>query len=123
MTHAEAEEFAQLWVAAWNARDLEAIFAHYDDRVLFTSPRAGAVTGSPTIVGKEGLRAYWKAAVVTYHSLEFILDRTIWDPERSELVVVFTHVVNGQRTRAAEIMRFGPTGQIIESEALHGAAF
>jgi hypothetical protein len=40
MTQIEARQFAQSWVLAWNAHDLDAIMAHYASEVVLTSPVA-----------------------------------------------------------------------------------
>lgn len=58
-------EFAQRWIAAWNARDLETVLADHADDVVFTSPTAmRVVPGSGgTIRGKDQLRQYWSRAL------------------------------------------------------------
>lgn len=40
MTRDKALNLAKLWVAAWNAHDLDLIMMHYDDAVELTSPVA-----------------------------------------------------------------------------------
>ncbi len=40
MTKNDAEKFADAWIAAWNAHDLDAILSHYDDAIELTSPVA-----------------------------------------------------------------------------------
>jgi ketosteroid isomerase-like protein len=37
-TREEAQACAEQWAAAWNARDVERVLAHFDDDVTFTSP-------------------------------------------------------------------------------------
>ena len=56
-------QFAERWVQAWNARDVEAVLAHYADDVVFTSPTAARVVPQSrgTVQGKEALRSYWTA--------------------------------------------------------------
>jgi ketosteroid isomerase-like protein len=39
--------FAQEWIAAWNARDLELILAHYADEVELSSPFVLKTTRQP----------------------------------------------------------------------------
>lgn len=73
MTTAEAEAFAQEWLAAWNAHDLERILSHYADDVKFLSPKAEALIGTALVSGKEALRAYWGAALASLPSLQFRL--------------------------------------------------
>ena len=38
MDHADAVSFAEGWVKAWNAHDLDRILSHFADNVVFTSP-------------------------------------------------------------------------------------
>lgn len=62
VTQAQADEWAQEWIAAWNKHDLDAILEHYSADVIFTSPFVVAVTGREdgTVQGKKELRAYWE---------------------------------------------------------------
>jgi ketosteroid isomerase-like protein len=121
MTPEAAAAFAQDWIAAWSRKDVEAVLAHFAPDVRFTSPRAAATVGTATVAGKEALRAYWQAAVAAIQTLRFTLDHTVWDPERQELVLVYTSAIDGRRLRACEFMRFGPAGRIVEAEAMYGA--
>ena len=71
----DAESFAREWIAGWNARDLDAILAHYADDVIFSSPKAQEITGAPRVVGKTALAAYWRAALDRSPQLHFDLER------------------------------------------------
>ena len=70
---ADASRFSERWFAAWNAGDLDAIMACYDDAIEHTSPfvarfNAGVVGGDPrdgTLRGKPGVRAYFARALDT----------------------------------------------------------
>lgn len=113
--------FADGWVAAWNARDLEALLAHFAADARFTSPRAAQRVGTPVVVGKAALRRYWQLAIEQAASLHFTLDHIVWDEARQELVILYTNERDGQRTRACEWLRFGPDGLAVEGAALYGA--
>ena len=65
-THSDAEKFAAEWAAAWNRRDAEAVLTHFRDDIIFTSPTALAVIGSPVVRGKDALRAYWSTALACW---------------------------------------------------------
>jgi ketosteroid isomerase-like protein len=39
----DAKTYAEQWVRAWNAHDIEAVLDHFHDDVLFTSPVAARV--------------------------------------------------------------------------------
>ena len=57
----DSVEFADEWIGAWNAHDVEALSANYADYVVFTSPTAlrFAPESEGTIFGKEALRHHW----------------------------------------------------------------
>lgn len=40
MDEPQVQQFVDIWVAAWNAHDLDAVLARFDDQVEFTSPIA-----------------------------------------------------------------------------------
>jgi ketosteroid isomerase-like protein len=121
-TRDSIEQFARDWVASWNRQDVEGVLAHFADDVRFTSPRASAAVGSPTVAGKDALRTYWQTALAHIEAIHFTLDHAVWDSDRSELVILYVSEINGQRSRAAEWMRFDLTGRVAHGEALYGAA-
>ena len=45
--------FAAAWIANWNARDVEAVLAHFADDCVFESPVAQTVTGEARLAGKD----------------------------------------------------------------------
>jgi ketosteroid isomerase-like protein len=71
----EPREFADGWIAAWNARDMEAVLTHYSDDVVFTSPTALQVVpeSGGTVRGKVALRHYWTLALEGNLDLRFEL--------------------------------------------------
>lgn len=115
--------FADEWVAMWNARDLEALLAHFDDAAHFTSPRAAQRVGTAVVKGKAALRAYWGLAVAQAESLHFVLDHVVWDESRREAVILYINERDGQRTSACEWLRFSPSGLVVEGRALYGASW
>jgi len=46
VTRDEAWKLAEQWIAAWNARDLDLILAHYEDAIELTSPAAAQLLGT-----------------------------------------------------------------------------
>jgi len=56
--------FAEAWITAWNAHDLDRILSHYAEDIVFRSPvirqRFGKASGE--VRGKDELRAYWSGA-------------------------------------------------------------
>jgi hypothetical protein len=120
MTRDEAVTFAEDWIRNWNDRAVAAIQSHYTDDVRFRSPKATALLGLTVIEGKPTLSSYWSTALQRVTSLQFALDHMIWDADRSELLIVYTADLNGQRNRACELFRFDDQGRVIEGEAMYG---
>src|SRR5690242_11075706 len=75
MTRDEIRQLAEDWIASWNARDLEAIISHYDERVELISPVAEQLLGNSNgkVSGKASLRAYFKRGLEAYPELHFEL--------------------------------------------------
>ena len=121
MDRAEATQFAQAWIDAWNARDLERIVSLFSDDAVFTSPKAAAVTGIGTQQGKGAIRKYWETALQRINSLRFELLETHLDPDASTLWVVYLSELNGSRHRSCEVFKFDPSGKVREGEAFYGA--
>ena len=69
------DAFAQAWVQAWNAHDVDGVLAHFHDDVVFTSPVAARLlpeTGG-VVRGKPALRDYWLTALGALPDLHFEL--------------------------------------------------
>jgi hypothetical protein len=120
MDRDEAKRYAQEWADAWNRRDVEAVLAHFEDDVVFSSPRALQIVGVGTIRGKASLRRYWNAALGAVGALHFGLRRILWDPEALELSIVYDREVDGHRDRATEVLQFGPAGRVVRGEVFYG---
>jgi len=69
----DAATFAEQWVRAWNAHDVEAVLAHFRDDVVFSSPVAARVLPETAGVvrGKDALRHYWTTALRMLPDLHF----------------------------------------------------
>lgn len=110
----QAAAFAADWQAGWNSHDLDRILAHYADTITFHSAKALAMVGSGTVQGKAALRAYWAQALARQPDLRFQID-TVYQGH-DMLVITYT---NQKSVRAAETLRFGPDGLIVEASACH----
>ena len=75
LTKEEAYDFAEHWLSAWNAHDLDQIMEHYDDQVELSSPVAVQLLDDPEgrVVGKAGLKAYFQKGLTAYSQLSFNL--------------------------------------------------
>jgi hypothetical protein len=119
-TREDAEQFTQHWLKAWNDLDLEAVLSHFHDDIVFHSPTAAALIGQSVVRGKPALRSYWRFAIERAGTLHFTLDHLAWDPERTELFIVFLQEFAGQRTRCCERLHFAGD-LVIDGEGLKGA--
>jgi hypothetical protein len=120
MTRDEAVEFAQRWAEAWNHLRVESVLEHFEDDVVFSSPKALDAVGMPTVRGKAALRAYWQAALQPVTMLRFSVVRVLWDAETSELAIIYDRQVNDRRDRAAEVLQFGRSGRVVRGEVFYG---
>lgn len=121
MTRTEATHFAQAWIDAWNARDLERVVGLFTEDAVFTSPKAAAVTGLGTQQGKTAIRKYWETALQRISSLRFELLDAYWDAEAATLWVVYLSELNGTRHRSCEVFKLDASGKVREGEAFYGA--
>ncbi len=105
----DAQAFAEEWVAAWNAHDLERILTHYSDDFEIITPMIkmslGVDTGS--LVGKPAIADYWRAALEKMPDLHFeLLDVC----EGVNSVAVYYKSVMDKL--AIEVMEFGEDGRV-----------
>ena len=71
----DPQRFAQDWLDAWNAHDVEAVLAHFADDVVFTSPVARRVLpdSDGRLQDKQAVRDYWNLALARIPDLRFEL--------------------------------------------------
>jgi ketosteroid isomerase-like protein len=117
---ASAAQFATRWAEDWNRRDLEAVLAHFHADVVFTSPTALAVAGTPVVRGKAALRDYWNTALARITALRFRVDRVSWDAESRELAIVYVAEIDGKARRVSENLRFDAQDRVVSAEVFHG---
>lgn len=74
MKRDQMREFVEEWIRLWNARDLPAILSHYDDRIVFHSPKAEAgiprwpLQNPPPVAGSKSPRRQQENNLLTIHS-------------------------------------------------------
>lgn len=111
-------QYATEWIASWNARDVDAVLAHYADDVVLRSPTAAAVVpeSGGVIVGRDALRTYWTTALAQLPDLHFELDGVFAS------VTGLTILHRNERGRQiTETLRFNPSGQVDEVLVGHRA--
>ncbi len=113
-----AQSFADRWISDWNRKDVEAVLSHFREDVIFTSPRAKALFGSPRMEGKAKLREYWETAVSRIQKLQFTLHYVISDGD--QMAIVYVAEIDGKRLRAVEFLVFGEDGLVSEGEGMYG---
>jgi predicted ester cyclase len=109
VTRDEIRRFAEGWVAAWNAHDLEAILSHYDERAELISPVAEQLLGIPggKVSGKASLREYFQRGLKAYPELHFELKDVL-----AGLNSVVLYYTNQKGTRTGEFMELGANGKV-----------
>lgn len=119
MVREELLQFAETWIAGWNARDLGAILAHYTDDVVFHSPMIARVTGDDrsSVTGLTALGAYWMRALELAPDLRFEMQTVLLG--RGALTILYTNQTGRQ---AAETFVFTPEGKVSLSIANYAAA-
>ena len=107
------EHFAMEWIAAWNARDLARILAHYTDDFEMSSPYIAQLAGEPsgTLKGKDAVGAYWAKALSLIPDLRFELVTTLIG------VNSITLYYKGTRGLAAEVFHFDPDHKVSKAYA------
>lgn len=118
MNEAEAQDFAEGWVAAWNAHDVDAVLAHFAGEITFSSPLVPIITGRENpLHGTEELRAYWTEGLRRLPNLHFTL-RGVYCG-----VDAVTIAYENERGRPAlEVLTLGKDGKAISGMALYGPA-
>lgn len=112
---AAARAFAEGWIDAWNAHDLDAVLAHYSDDFEFSSPLVIQVAGEPTgtLKGKAAVEAYWRAALAGVPTLRFDLVDVLAG------VDCLTILYRGHRGLAAELFELDANGRAVRGRALY----
>lgn len=108
-----AEHFAQEWIDAWNAHDIERVLTHYTDDFEMSSPVIIRVVGEPSgkLRGKAQVRAYWERALAGLPDLRFELVHTLIGVDS---VVLYYHSGHGA---SAEVFHFNAAGKVDRSSA------
>ncbi len=108
------DAFAEAWEAAWNSHDLDRILAHYAQDVTFRSHKAMRLVGTGELHGKSALRDYWGKALAAQPDLSFV----VVDVFHGHGMMVITYR-NHRDVLAAETLRFGAGGLVVEASACH----
>lgn len=77
MTQAQAEAFADEWMAAWNSHDPARVAAHYHDDIEYHSPFVAQISGQGLLIGRTAFRDYAAAALERFPDLHFGPERRV----------------------------------------------
>ena len=114
MNEVEAKAFAEEWIAAWNAHDLDRILSHYTDDFEMSSPYIVEVAGEPsgTLKGKPAVGAYWSKALARFPDLRFELIDVLAGADS----VAINYHGRGRR-RVCEVFFFDAAGKVRKAAA------
>ncbi|WP_077097785.1 nuclear transport factor 2 family protein [Mycobacterium terramassiliense] len=114
----DAVAFAEQWVDAWNAHDVESVLRHFADDVVFTSPVAAALLPETAGVvrGKAALRDYWTEALRRVANLRFAVE-TVYEGIDT-LVIAYRNQDGGL---VSEVLRFSD-GLVVEGHGTYHVA-
>jgi predicted ester cyclase len=118
MNRDEAWAFANHWIDAWNAHNLELILSHYGESVELTSPVAAQLLGNPEgrVSGKANLRAYFQRGLQAYPDLHFQLEKVFWGI--NSVVLCYA---NQKGIPVAEFMELSQGGRVTRVVANYSA--
>lgn len=113
----DPESFARSWLDAFNAKDLDAILAHYAEGIEHSSPTVARLLGEPSGVvrGKAALRAYFeKALAAAGASLHYRRERLYVGAHG---VTLLYHRTGGKLV--AETFHFDAAGLVVRAFVAH----
>jgi hypothetical protein len=118
LTKEQTHQFAQEWVAAWNAHDLDQIMSHYAEDVELLSPVAAQLLDQSDgrVIGKANLRAYFQKGLSAFPALHFDLKDVLWGVRS-----VVLYYANQRGTHTAEYMEISPQGEVSRVVANYSA--
>lgn len=117
LTPTESQSFADSWYAAWNAHDIDAIMAHYDDAIQHSSPFIKRYNNSDdlALVGKPAVRDYFARALARNPTLRF--DPMFVTTGLESVILVYRRMTGDL---AAEIFFLNSAGKIVRSVSHYG---
>ncbi len=103
------QDFAQIWVDAWNSHDLEDILFRYSEDIEITTPMIAMATGGKesSLKGKESVREYEQKTLDKFPDLHFDL---VHSTAGVDSVALFYKSIMDKH--AVEVMFFNEAGKI-----------
>lgn len=112
----QAKKFAEHWVAAWNAHDIQAVLSHYTDDFEMSTPMIQKVVGikSGMLVGKQAVGDYWLAAITKVPDLNFSIIEVTCGVDS---ISIYYNAVMGKK--AIETFFFDKHGKVYKAMATY----
>ncbi len=120
MGAADNLHIARSWLRAFNAHDVDALVALYDEQATHTSPKIRALhpeTGGH-LQGKAALARWWRDAIVRLPTLRYEATALTADDDRVFLEYL-RHVAGEPPLPVAEVFEVR-AGRIVASRVYHG---
>lgn len=110
------KNFANTWIASWNAHNMEDILSHYSDDIEITTPMIKLAAGieSGSLKGKDQVAAYWTKALQKIPDLHFELIDVM--EGINSVALYYKSVMN---KKAVEVMFFNDEGKVNRMYALY----
>jgi ketosteroid isomerase-like protein len=114
LTEEQARKFAQEWIDAWNAHDIDRILAHYAENIVLVSPAAARLMedAAGTVRGRQALQDYFKKGLEAFPYLRFDLIDVMWGV--SSIILYYN---NQKGTKTGEFMELDSNGKVIRAVA------
>lgn len=109
-----ASHFADEWLHAWNAHDLDRVLSHYSDDFEMISPVIAQVMGikEGRLKGKDVVAAYWAKTLAMFPDLVFTPICTLIGVDS-----ITIHYIGAKGRRVAEVFQFNVKNQVIRAHA------
>ncbi len=120
MSHSRLRSIAEAWFDAFNTHDLETLLALYADDARHYSPKLKVRQPETNgyIVGKEGLRVWWKDAFQRLPTLRYEQTYSLAD-EEAVFMEYIRHVEGEADMIVGELLEMRD-GLIVGSRVYHG---
>ncbi len=119
MDAAKAQQFAQDWINAWNAHDIDAILHHYAENLSFYSPLVSGLqfNDAGIITNKADLKAYFEIGLNRFPDLHFQYHNCF--AGINTVVIYYTSVNN---RLAVEVFELNDAGKAVKVYCNYGTA-
>ena len=113
-------QIAEQWFAAFNAHDLEALLALYDDDAQHFSPKLKIRQPETEgwVKGKEALRSWWQNSFDRLPTLQYI--PTSFTANEERVIMEYIRKVSGEADMLIAEVQEIENGLIIGSRVYHG---